>query len=73
MLANGVAMIIGFDEGRDPQRGSLWNLLMSIPSRLSGLIGCGLGAIALAIGGYELLWPQAFDDFIERLSHGWPS
>ena len=72
MLANGLAMIVGFEEGRDPQRGALWNLLMSIPNRLGGLIGCAIGAAVLAVGGYELLRPQAFDDFIERLSHGWP-
>ena len=72
MLANGLAMIIGFEDGRDPHRSALWNLLMSIPSRLGGLIGIALGAGVLAVGWYELLQPRAFDDFIERLSQGWP-
>ena len=72
MLTNGLAMIIGFEEGRDPDRGMLWNLLMSIPSRLGGLIGSVIGAAVLVAGVYELLSPQAFDNFIERLSHGWP-
>lgn len=72
ILANSLAIIIGFEERRDPLRGALWNLLMSIPNRVGGLIGCAIGAAVLAVGSYELLRPQAFDDYIELLSHGWP-
>jgi len=72
LLTNGLAMIIGFEEGSDPDRGILWNLLTSIPSRLGCLIGSVIGAATLFTGVYELLNSQAFDDFIERLSYGWP-
>lgn len=61
MLANILAIIIGFEERRDPLRGPLWSLPMSIPNRLGGLVGSTIGAVVLAIGSYELLWPQAFD------------
>lgn len=85
MFANGLAMIVGFDRTRrgtseaadtlvvvEPDRGATWDLLMSIPGRLGGLIGAAIGAAVLGIGCYEFLRPQAFDDLIVRLSHGWP-
>lgn len=70
MLAGGIAAIIGFPEGRDPEHGAMWNLFMSIPSRLGGLILSTAGGAAMAIGLYELVAPEAFGRLIASLAHG---
>jgi hypothetical protein len=70
LLSNGLAFLIGFPEGRDPNLGPTWNALLSIPARLGGLILLLLGGAALALGAWELLAPEAFDRLVASLRDG---
>ena len=70
LLSRGLAFVVGFPEARDPHGGGLWNALLSIPGRLGGLILVGLGGGALALGGWELLSPAAFDRAVAALAGG---
>jgi hypothetical protein len=66
----GLALLIGFPEARDPRGGGLWNALLSVPGRLGGLILLVLGAGALALGSWEILSPAAFDRAVASLAGG---
>ena len=53
----------------DANRGTTWNTLMYIPARLGALILFVIGTTLLGIGGWELLNPADFDQWIKALSH----
>jgi hypothetical protein len=69
-VSHGLAFIVGFPEGRDPRGGRVWNALLSVPSRLGGLVLVLLGTAALVVGGWELLAPAAFDRVVAALRGG---
>jgi hypothetical protein len=60
MLA-GLGVVIGFAGKGDRGKGPIFNALLSAPTRLGGLIVMAWGVAALGLGGFELLWPEAFD------------
>lgn len=69
-LSSALGFAIGFDDAKDPRRGSGWHLLMSIPALLGALILFAIGAALLGLGGWELLQPAAFDQWLTALRDG---
>lgn len=61
MALAGIGVVIGFAGHRDRGKGPLFNALLGAPSRLGGLIVLAWGVACLAVGGFELLLPDAFD------------
>jgi len=70
MLSYSLGFAIGFPAAEDAKRGATWNTLMSIPARLDALILFVIGVALLSIGGWELLHPAEFDEWIKVLLHG---
>jgi hypothetical protein len=61
LLLAGLGIVIGFAGKGDRGKGPIFNALLSAPTRLGGLILMAWGLASLGLGGYELLWPEAFD------------
>lgn len=61
LIFTGLGFVIGFAVGKDPDKGPLFNAVLSIPSRLGGLIQLACGGAAAGLGVFELLRPEAFD------------
>lgn len=70
LLAHGLGFVVGFAHRSGSVGRRLFDALLRLPSRLAGVILLAWGALALALGLYEWLLPDAFDHAIEQIAHG---
>jgi hypothetical protein len=61
LVLAGLGFLGGVASGKDRDKGRLFNAMLSLPSRLGGLILMAWGVAAAGIGAFELLQPEAFD------------
>jgi len=63
LIGFGVLMVLN-PEGR---RGWIWRIFIYFPRALAGIVLLAAGVAGIALGAWEWLQPQAFDDFVRKL------
>lgn len=70
LFSHGLGFVIGFTDRSGTPGQRFFNALLNLPGRLGGLILLFWGMLALAVGCYEWLLPEAFDRSIAEIARG---
>ena len=64
--------VYGFTQifGTQESKSSVFSFLGSVPARIFGVVFLLIGLAMVLLGGFEILSPDGFDQFIERVRTG---